>query len=57
MEAFEININTIAQPRLPCLEIAGVDLLNALAMGRDSHRGIFQTKACHEGCRSGRAAS
>ena len=41
MEAFEININTIAQPRLPCLEIAGVDLLNALATDRDSHRGIF----------------
>ena len=57
MEAFEININTIAQPRLPCLEIAGVDLLNALATDRDSHRGIFQTKARHEGCRSERAAS
>ena len=57
MEAFEININTIAQPRLPCLEIAGVDLLNALAMGRDSDRGVFQTKAHHEGCRGGLAAS
>ena len=57
MEAFEININTIAQPRLPCLEIAGVDLLNALAIGRDPRRRIFQTKACHEGCRAGRVAS
>ncbi len=41
MEAFKFNINAIAQPRLPRLEIAGVDLLNALATGRDSHRGIF----------------
>ena len=57
MEAFEININTIAQPRLPRLEIAGVDLLDALAMGRDSDRGVFQAKAHHEGCRGGRAAS
>ena len=57
MEAFKININAIAQPRLPRLEIAGVDLLNALAIGRDPHRGIFQTKACHEGCRGERAAS
>ncbi len=57
MQAFKINNNAIAQPRLPRLKITGVDLLNALAMGRDSHRGIFQTKACHEGCRSGRAAS
>ena len=57
MEAFKININTIAQPRLPCLEIAGVDLLNALAMGRDSDRGVFQTKAHHEGCRGERTAS
>ena len=53
MEAFEININTIAQPRLPCLEIAGVDLLNALAIGRDSDRGVFQTKAHHDGCLGG----
>ena len=57
MEAFKFNINAIAQPLLPRLEIAGVDLLNALAIGRDPHRGIFQTKACHEGCRGGRAAS
>jgi len=57
MEAFKININAIAQPRLPRLEIAGVDLLNALAMGRDSDRGVFQTKAHHEGCRGGLAAS
>ena len=57
MEAFKININAIALSRLPRLEIAGVDLLNALALGRDAHGGIFQTKACHEGCRGGRAAS
>ena len=57
MQAFKINNNAIAQPRLPRLEIAGVDLLNALAMGRDSHRGVFQTKAHHEGCRGVRAAS
>ena len=57
MQAFKINNNAIAQPRVPRLEIAGVDLLNALAMGRDSHRGIFQTKANHEGCRGDRTAS
>ena len=57
MQAFKINNDAIAQPRLPSLEIAGVDLLNAVAIGRDSHRGIFQTKACHEGCRGERAAS
>ena len=57
MEAFKFNINAIAQPRLPRLEIAGVDLLNALAMGRDSNRGVLQTKAYHEGCRGGRSAS
>ena len=57
MQPGKIDYDTIAQPRLPRLEIAGVDLLNALAMGRDSHRGVFQTKAHHEGCRGVRAAS
>ena len=57
MQAFKINSNAIAQSRLPRLKITGVDLLNALAIGRDSHRGIFQTKACLEGCRGGRATS
>ena len=41
MEADKNTINAIAQPRLPRLEIAGVDLLNALAIGRDPHRGVF----------------
>ena len=41
MEAFKFNINAIAQPLLTRLEIAGVDLLNALAIGRDPHRGVF----------------
>ena len=37
MQAFKINNNAIAQPPFPRLKITGVDLLNALAMGRDSH--------------------
>ena len=57
MQAFKINNDAIVQPRLPPLKIAGVDLLDALAMGRDSDRGVFQAKAHHEGCRGGRTAS
>ena len=53
MQGFKINNNAIAQPQLPRLIIAGVGLLNALAMGRGSHREVFQTKAHHEGCLGG----